>query len=148
MRVILLEDIQGVGKKNEVKDLKPGHARSLLVNNKRAVVATREALRSLEVQKKKKESEQLLRKDLLEKTIKEIDGKKITIREKINDAGHLYHGISAQKIIEAIEKELGIKILEEHIVYEKPIKEKGEFPLSLRFNNKPSGSFILSVESI
>ncbi len=145
MKIILLQDIPGVGRKNDIKDLKPGFARSFIINH-RAAVATPQAMQAREIQQKKKDTEQLVHNDLLEKTIAQINGKKITLHEKINEAGHLYQKISKETILAAIQKEWGVSLPENVLVYEKPIKEKGDFPLSLHLLSKNKGEIIVSVE--
>jgi large subunit ribosomal protein L9 len=87
MRIILLEDIPGVGRKNEVKDLKPGHARSFLVNKKRAIVATPDALRAIEKRHLQEKQDAEIKSVLTLKTLEQLSDKKVVMREKVNDAG-------------------------------------------------------------
>jgi large subunit ribosomal protein L9 len=145
MKIILLTDIPGLGRKNDIKDLKPGFARNFLLQ-KKAIIATPQAINAAATQEKKRHDERALHDTLLKKTIAEINGKAITIQEKGSEGGHLYQGIGKQRVLETIKTTLGITLPENALMYEKPLKEKGDHPLPLIFNGKPVGSITLSIE--
>ena len=132
MKVILLQDIDNLGKKYEIKNVADGHARNFLIPKGLVKPATEEALEWLEVQK------EILRKkaeDDLKKTAGEassIDGLEVVIQVKLGNEGQLFESITSQKISEKL-KEMGFDIKKPQIVLENPIKETGEFPVKVRF---------------
>lgn len=132
MRVILLQDIEKLGKKYEVKEVKDGYARNFLIPKGLAKPAIKEALKWLEVQKEMEEKK--AEKDL--KEIQEratgIDGQEIIIPVQVGDAGQLFESIGTQKINEELQK-LSIEIKRNQIILEKPIKELGEYPIKIKF---------------
>ncbi len=132
MRVILLQDIDKLGKKYEVKEVKDGYARNFLIPRGLAKPAIKEALKWLEVQKEIEEKR--AEKDL--KEIQEratgIDGQEIIIPVQVGDAGQLFESIGTQKVNEKLQK-LGIEIKRNQIILEKPIKELGEYPIKIKF---------------
>lgn len=132
MRVILLQDIDKVGKKYEVKNVSDGYARNFLIPKGLVRPATEEALEWLEIQKEilRKTAEEDLKKT--ETRASSIDGMELIIPVKIGDSGELFESINAQKISEKF-KELGFDIKKSQIALENPIKEIGEFLAKVHF---------------
>lgn len=134
MKVILLQDINKLGRKYEVKNVSDGHARNLLIPKGLVRPATKEALEWLEIQKeiiRKKEEDDL--KQTQEK-VSGIDGRELIIQVKVGQEGQLFESINAQKISEKF-KELGFNIAKSQIDLLDPIKETGEFPVKVHFEH-------------
>ncbi len=134
MRVILLQDIENIGKKYEIKDIKDGYARNFLIPKGLVKLATEEALKWLEVQKEitEKKAEEGLKK--IEEEVSKIDGVEVMIPVKIGEKEQLFEKITAQKISEKL-KELGFRIKPVQLELEKPLEELGEFPLKVKFEH-------------
>lgn len=134
MRVILLQDVENLGKKYDVKDVKDGYARNFLIPRELAKIATEKALKSLEAQKEIeiKKSEQELKKT--QELASSIDGFEVPIAVKIGKEGQLFESINSQKISEKL-KELGFEIPKTRIELADSIKETGEFPVKVRFEH-------------
>ena len=130
MKVILLQDIDGLGKKYEIKEVKNGHARNFLLPEKKARAATAQALKWLADQKEviNKEAEEDLKK--IQALASELDGTELTISVKTGEGGQLFESINSQKIVEKL-KEVGIEIKKSQVKLENPIKELGEFQVSI-----------------
>lgn len=147
MRVILLQDIENLGKKHEVKEVRPGFARNFLIAKGLAKPATPEALEWLEVQKEieTKKAEEELKK--IQETASAIDGQEIVIPVKIGEEGQLFESINNQKILEKL-KELGFDVKKSQILLPEPIKELGEFPIKIHFehNLEPEIKVIITEE--
>jgi large subunit ribosomal protein L9 len=134
MKVILLQDVENLGKKYEVKNVKAGHARNFLIPKNLAKPATKEALKWLETQKEiaEKRAEEELKK--VQGSASTLDGQEITISVKIGKEGQFFESITAQKIWEKL-KEHNFEIKKTQIILEEPIKELGEFPVKIRFEH-------------
>ncbi len=134
MRVILLKDIENIGKKYEIKDIKDGYARNFLIPKGLVKLATEEALKWLEVQKEiaEKKAEEGLKK--VEEIVSKIDGVEVMISVKIGEKEQLFEKITTQKISEKL-KELGFEIKLVQLELEKPLDELGEFPLKVKFEH-------------
>ena len=130
MKVILLQDVEGLGKKYEVKDVKDGHARNFLIPEKMAKAATKQALKWLSDQKEviEKEAEEDLKKAQV--LASQLDGLELNITVKVGDEGQLFESINSQKIVEKL-KEMGFEVKKSQIKLENPIKELGEFPINI-----------------
>jgi large subunit ribosomal protein L9 len=149
MKVILLQDVEDLGKKYEIKEVKDGYAKNLLLPEKLAKPATKEALEWLESQKEviAKEAEEDLKKS--QDLASQIDGLEVNMSVKVGDEGQMFESVNSQKISEKL-KEMGFEVKKSHIVLESPIKELGEFPvkLSLDHNLEVEIKVIISEEKI
>ncbi|PIR02146.1 MAG: 50S ribosomal protein L9 [Candidatus Nealsonbacteria bacterium CG_4_9_14_0_2_um_filter_37_38] len=134
MRVILLQDIEKVGKKYEVKEVTDGYARNFLIPKGLAKVATREALKWIQVQKEilEKKAEVELKK--VQDFVSRIDGLEVVIPVKIGEERQLFESITPQKISEKL-KESGFEVKKNQIDLKESIKELGEFPVKVRFEH-------------
>jgi len=135
MRIIFLKDVDKVGKKYEIKEVKNGYARNFLIPNGLAKPATKEAIVWLETQKEieEKKSEKELKKT--QEVASTFDGQEIIIPVKIGkERDQLFESITAQKISEKL-KELGLEIKKNQIELPEPIKELGEYPVKIKFEH-------------
>lgn len=132
MRVILLKDIENLGKKYDVKLVKPGFGRNYLIPKKLVKLATKENLEWLEKQKQMDlgKVEQELKQ--FQALASKIDGQELNFAVKVGESGEIFGSINAQKIIKELE-DLGFKIKKDQIELAEPIKEIGEFPIKIHF---------------
>ncbi|MEK7071780.1 MAG: 50S ribosomal protein L9 [Patescibacteria group bacterium] len=134
MKVILLKDVEKIGKKHEIKEVAQGFARNFLIPNSLAKIATKEALIWLETQKEieaKKAEEEL---KIFQDKATALDGQEITMIAKAGDEGQMFESINAVKIAEKL-KEAGFEIKKSQIVLEEPIKIFGEFPVKIKLEH-------------
>jgi large subunit ribosomal protein L9 len=143
MKVILLKNITKIGQKGDVKDLKEGYVRNSLLPRGMAKIATDGELRSL-IQKNQKEN-QYLNAELAKVAaiFKKLDQQIIELIEKKNEKGHLFARVGKDEIIRAVQKSMGVQ-LDTSWFDIQPIKEVGDFPVSLKYQNI-SKSFIIRV---
>ncbi|PIP23763.1 MAG: 50S ribosomal protein L9 [Candidatus Nealsonbacteria bacterium CG_4_10_14_0_2_um_filter_38_17] len=134
MRVILLQDVENLGKKYEIKEVKTGFARNFLFAKNLAKPANKKALKWLEMQKEiavKKEEEELKK---FQELAAAVDDQEVVISVKIGEKEQLFESISPQKISEKL-KELGFEIKKSQIDLSQPIREIGEFPVKIKFEH-------------
>ena len=134
MKVILLKDIEKLGKKYEVKRVKNGYARNFLIPKGLAKPATKKALEWL---KKRKEIEEKKAEEALKRVqdlASSVDGLEVVIPIKIGKKEQPFESITAQKISERL-KDRGFDIKKTQIELEEPIKELGEFPIKIHFEH-------------
>lgn len=134
MKVILLQDIEGLGKKNDVKNVTDGYARNFLFPRKLVKPATPKAIKELEKQKEldTQKAEEELKK--AEETVNQIDGLEFEVMEKIDESGKLYGSISEIRIAKIL-KDKGFEIKKKQIKIPQPIKGLGEFPVTILFDH-------------
>lgn len=134
MKVILLQDVDKIGKKYEIKEVKDGYARNFLIPKGLAKLATKEVLLWLETQKEieGQKAEEELKK--IQEIASAVDDQEIIISVRTGDQDQLFESITAQKISEKL-KEAGFNIKKSQIDLPNPIKESGEFPVKIKFEH-------------
>jgi len=140
MRVILIKDVNELGKKYDVKNVKIGYARNYLIPKGLAKPASKEALKWLEAQSetiKKKQEEDL---KATQENVSKIDGIELSFSVKIGEKGQLFESINAEKIKAALKEETGIDFSKKQIKLKEPIKSTGEFPVKIVFDHNLEAS--------
>ncbi|HUD04209.1 MAG TPA: 50S ribosomal protein L9 [Candidatus Paceibacterota bacterium] len=146
MKIALLKDIKGLGKKNDIKDVADGYALNSLIPTKSAIVATPDVLKKIEVVKKQEAMQKKIQEDLLAKNIHSIHDAEVVVVRDANEKGHLFAGLHKEDIAKLVHDETEVDILPEFIQLEKPIKEIGEHKIDIKVQGK-SATFILNVKA-
>ncbi len=147
MKVILLKDIEDLGKKYEVKEVKDGYARNSLLPQGLVKIADERAMKWLEMQKEIIEKEEAESLKGAQETASKIDGMEVIIPVKIGEEGQLFEHITAAKIADQL-KEMSFKVKKSQIDLVEPITEPGEFPVKIKLehNLEPEIQVIISEE--
>lgn len=145
MKVILLNDVPKIGRKDEIKDVADGYATNYLLPRGLVEVATDKKIQELEAKRKESVAEQKIQDSLLEKNIHALKGVVIEISAKANEKGHLYESIHMSEILQALKEQKHVDLKEEHLSLEHPIKEVGEHTVSVTAEGF-SGSFVVSIK--
>ncbi|MDD2428725.1 MAG: 50S ribosomal protein L9 [Eubacteriales bacterium] len=131
MKVILLNDVPGTGKKNQIINVSDGYARNYLLPRKWAMEATAGAVKEVERRneaERQKEEEQRREAQVIADSLK---GKTITVSAKAGDKGRLYGSVTVQEIAGALEKQHGIAVDKRKIELKEPIRSLGETQVSV-----------------
>jgi len=134
MKVILIQDIDKLGKKYDIKDVKRGYAMNHLIPLNLVRPATKEALKWLEIQleiKQKKQVETLKETQVMVSKINDLE---VVFLVKIGEKNQLFESINTQKIKDRL-KELGFELSKNQIELKDPIKKIGEFPVKISFDH-------------
>lgn len=125
MKVILLDDVKGLGKKGDLVNAKDGYARNFLFPKNLAIEATEGNLKAL---KEKKKSEAIKKEEEYKKALelkKKLDESTVEIKGKAGDGGRLFGSITSKDIAEALQKQYKVKIDKRKIVLDENIKTIG-----------------------
>ncbi len=125
MKVILSQDIAGLGKKWDVKEVKRGYGRNFLLLRNLAVLATKKSIDNAKIRQEQELQEKSLKEDLLKKTLDRFKNSIILLERKANEKGHLFDGVDTRELAEIINEKFKIKIPVDYIKLEKPLKETG-----------------------
>ena len=127
MKVILLKDVGGVGQHDTVRDVSDGYALNYLIPRGLAAQATPEKIAHFEKKKTQEASASAKKNAQLAVQLKELDGKKIVLRVRANEQGHLFKGVHKKEIAKELTN-LGVTIVPDTISgLENMIKEVGEY---------------------
>ncbi len=131
MKIILLQDVKGQGRKGEVKDVNEGYARNFLIKKGLAEVATPTKINELN---QKKASQDFHRAEEVKATqalAKEIYGKTFTVKIKAGQSGKVFGSVTGANIADALVA-AGYNVDKKKIVLAQPIKNVGTYEVELK----------------
>lgn len=147
MKVILLDNIKGVGKKDQVIEASDGYARNFLFPKKLAVEANRENMSKL---KSKQESNQF-KKDEEKKEAKKLEEKlkniTLKIKVKAGSNGKIFGGVTSKEISEALKKEYKLEIDKKKINLTETIKTLGIVIVDIKLYEGINGKLKVEILS-
>jgi len=146
MQVILLEDIQNLGYKDDVITVKDGYGRNYLLPQKKAVIATESAKKILAENLKQRAHKLEKVKQDAEALAQKLDGVSLTIGAKTSSTGTIFGSVSNIQIAEALDK-LGYQIDRKMIVIKEAVKEVGNYKATLRLHKEVSVEIPFEVVS-
>ena len=130
MNVILLKDIKGTGKKDQIIEASDGYARNFLFPKGLAKEANAANVNAVANQKSaEKHREEVKRQEAIE-TSKKIAGKVINIQARGAEGGRLYGSVTAAEVAAALEKQYGVKV-EKRRVEVNNIRNAGEYNVNV-----------------
>lgn len=144
MKIILLEDVHGLGFKEDVVTVKNGYGRNYLIPNKKAILATDSALKVREENLKQRAHKLAKIKAEAEALAAQLNGLTLTIGTKASSTGKIFGSVSALQIADALEKQ-GIKVDKRSIVVKDPIKELGNFKITILPHKEVSAEITVEV---
>lgn len=130
MKVILLCDVKGTGKKDDILNLSDGFARNYLFPRKWAVEATPGAIKEIERKRAAEARLENERRELAVKKAEELRGKGLTLKVKCGSQGRLYGSITSAEIADALKEQHGIEIDKRKIECA-PIRQCGDVDITV-----------------
>ena len=132
MKVILLDNIKGVGKKDEIINASDGYARNFLFPKKLAVEANNENLNKLKLKKQSEQHKRDVDKENAEKIAKKLDEITLEIKVKAGENGRIFGGVTSKEISEELKKQYKLDVDKKKIVLNENIKNIGSFDISIK----------------
>ncbi len=132
MQVILLKDVSSLGKRLEIKNVKPGYARNFLIPQGLAIIATKQNLSWQKRELAKKELKEKEKNQIIKETLEKLKNFEIEIPVKTGPKKELFEKIDSSKIAKALKKQ-GFEIKKENISLEKPIEKVGKYTIPISF---------------
>ncbi len=145
MKVILLKDIKGTGKKDQILEVSDGFARNFLLPRKAAIEATAEALNAIEKSKAAAQHRDDVKRAEAEAKARELKGKVVVVKARGGEGGKLYGSITSAEIAEALKQQHGIEVDKRKIELDEPIRAAGQVLFSIRLVAGVSTRMILNV---
>src|SRR5207253_7532630 len=144
MQIILQEDIDKLGHRGDVVTVKPGYARNYLLPRKLAVEATPGNVRQIEA-----ERAALLKREARERATAEAQSAqmkdlRLSFERKVGEHGLLYGSVTAMHIADAL-KEKGYEVDRRRVHLSEPIKETGDYTVSVRLHRDVSVEIPVAV---
>jgi large subunit ribosomal protein L9 len=132
MKVILLQDIRGKGKKGQMIEASDGYARNYLLPRKMAIEATADNVNTMKMNDKAKAEQAAREKAQAQEFADRLKDITVEIQAKSGNGGRLFGSITSQEVSDALKKQFGIAIDKKKIVQDEPIKSFGTFSLKAK----------------
>lgn len=145
MKVILLQDVKGSGKKDQILEVSDGFARNFLLPRKLAREATAEALNAIEKAKQAVQHREDVKKEEAERKARELKGKLVTVKAKAGEGGRLYGSVTVAEIADALKQQHGVEIDRRKIELEEPVRTAGQTTFNVRLTAGVATRMLLNV---
>lgn len=145
MKVILLADVKGAGKKQDIVNVSDGYARNFLFPKKLAMEATPGAAKEVEKKQAAERARETERRLTAEKKAASLRGKVITVKAKCGAQGRLYGSVTGAEIAEALKEQHGVEIDKRKIDLSEPIRTVGETDIVVKLYPEISAKMIVRV---
>ncbi len=148
MKVILLQDVKSLGKKDQIVEVSDGHARNYILPKKLGIEATPKNLNDLKLKKAHEDkvaAEKLAEAQALKAT---IENEKVVLKLKVGEGGRTFGSISSKEIAEAIKSQLSHDVDKKKIVMKDSIKAAGTHHVDLKLHTQVTASLTVEVEGV
>ncbi len=146
MKVILLEDIKGIGKRREIKNVKTGYANNFLFKQGKAVEATKANIEKMEEEIRLEKENHVKHIADAKKTKEQLEKIKVDLKAKSGPDGKLYGSVTSMDVSDAIEKASGLKIDKRKVVMDN-IKNQGEYDVKVKLFENIAATVKINVIS-
>jgi|SRR5947209_4242198 len=133
MKVILTDEIRGLGTRGDIVTVKDGYARNFLLPKKLAREASTGNLKSMEQEKKKWALLADQERDQAQKAADSVKGMKVTIQKRVGETGQLFGSVTSNEIADALVAK-GVQVEKRRIELEHPIKSLGVHDVEVRLH--------------
>ena len=147
MKVILTEEIRGLGTRGDVVSVKDGYARNFLFPKNLAREATAGNLKQIEHERRKWAMLAQQEKDAAQKAADSVKGIKIVVQKRVGEHGQLFGSVTANEIADALEAK-GVNVDKRRIELAHPIKNTGVHDVEVRLHKDVSAHIQVDVQPI
>lgn len=145
MKVVLMDDVRGLGNAGELVEVKRGYANNFLFRRDLAIEATPQNLNMVKTKQKAFEAKAQHRLEKATALSKEIQGKRVVLSLKGGEGGRVYGTVTNQDIASAL-AEMGFEVEKRDIVCKEQIKSAGVYPVEVRLHPEVSAAFEVEVK--
>lgn len=148
MKVILLEDVKALGKKDEIVEINDGYARNFILPKKKGIEATSRNLNDLKL---KKANEDRLAAEKLAQAkefAKEIETKQITVAIKTGSDGRAFGSVSTKEIAQEAKEQLGYDLDKKKMQLDVPVKSEGAYNVTIKLHPQVSATLKVNVKGM
>jgi large subunit ribosomal protein L9 len=146
-KLLLIEDVEGLGQSGEIVTVRPGYARNFLLPNGAALVADKSALRMQARLQEERRKKAIADKKEAEELAGQIEGKVLTKLVKVDHEGHMYGSVSVSDIIHLFQEQAGLAIERRSVQLKHALKEIGVHTIAIKLKEGVTSNFTLKIVS-
>lgn len=145
MKVILIEDVKGKGKKDQVLEVSDGYARNYLFKNKLAIEATTKAMNDLAGKEAAKQHKHDAEKAAAVELAKKLESITVMISQEAGKENKLYGAVTTRDILEKLKSDHNIKVDKKKLILDTPIKTFGTYKIKAKLFTDVSATITVHV---
>ena len=145
MKVILQQDVKGQGKKGQMVEVSEGYARNFLLPRKLAILATADAINTMNLKEKARKAEEARLKAEAEAAAEKHKECQVKLTAKAGAGGRLFGAVTTKEISEGLQKQFGLDIPKQKLVLEEPIKAFGSYQVKAKLGFEVTGTVYVAV---
>jgi large subunit ribosomal protein L9 len=145
MKVILLQDVKGTGKKGQVVEVSDGHAVNFLLPRKLAAEATKGNMAELDAKQKQAEHKIVREVQLAQAVADKINGKTLRLAVRVGENGKMFGSVSNKEIAEALQTQADISVDKKKIVLSEPVKAIGQYKATVKLHAQVQATVTFEV---
>lgn len=145
MKVILIEDVKGKGKKDQVLEVSNGYARNYLFKNKLAIAADAKAMNELAGKEASKQHKYEVERATAVELAKQLESLTVTIPQEAGKDNKLYGAVTAKDIVQKLKQEYNIELDKKKLILETPIKTFGAYKIKVKLFTDVSATITVQV---
>ena len=145
MKVILQQDVKGQGKKGQMIDAAEGYARNYLLPRKLAILATTDAINTMNLKEKARRAEEAANREAAVTLGNKLKDVTVKLAAKGGKEGKLFGAITNKEISEALSEQFGFDVAKQKIVLDEPIKAFGTYEVKAKLGYEVTSKFNVSV---
>lgn len=145
MKVILLADVKGKGKKDQVVDVSDGYARNYLFAKKLAIEADAKALNELRGREASKQYKHNVEKAVAQETAKQLEAITLVLKRKAGVDNKLYGAITTKEITQQLKQDYNLDVDKKKLSMESPIKAFGTYKIKSKLFSDVSATITVQV---
>lgn len=134
MKVILLEDVKNVGKKNEVVEVSDAFARNMLIRKKLGVEATNQTLNDLKLRNQRAEKDAAENLAAAKQLALDLKEKQVEVKIKSGEGGRTFGSVSTKEIAEAVKSQLHLELDKKKMQLAEPIRALGYYEVPVKLH--------------
>ena len=145
MKVILLEDVKNVGKKNEVVEVSDAFARNMIIKKKRVVEANSQTLNDLKLRNKRAEKDAAENLAAAQQLAEDLKEKQVEVTIKAGTGGRTFGSVSTKEIAEAVKTQLHLELDKKKMQLTDPIKALGFYDVPVKLHPQVTANLRVHV---
>ena len=145
MKVILLEDVKSVGKKNEIVEVSDAYGRNMLIRKNLGVEANSRTLNDLKLRNQRAEKDAAENLAAAQQLAEDLKTKQVEVKIKAGEGGRTFGSVSTKEIAEAVKKQLNLELDKKKMQLTDPIKALGFYDVPVKLHPQVTATLKVHV---
>lgn len=144
-KLLLIEDVEDLGRSGDLVNVKPGFARNFLLPRGFAVIADPNTIRRQNRLQEERRQKAIVDKQESESLAAKLEGQVVSVTVKVDHDGHMYGSVTALDIVHLIEGQIHLKVEKRNVVLKHAIKDVGDHAVTIRLKEEIAAQITLKV---